>query len=29
MAEENLIAVEGAVPGPNKGYVIIKKQFRK
>lgn len=29
MPEENLIAVEGAVPGPNKGYVIIKKQFRK
>ncbi|CAG1771972.1 50S ribosomal protein L3 [uncultured bacterium] len=26
MAEENLIAVEGAIPGPNKGYVIIKKQ---
>lgn len=26
MPEENLIAVQGAIPGPNKGYVIIKKQ---
>lgn len=28
MADENLIAVEGAIPGPNKGYVIIKKQSK-
>ena len=24
-AEENLILVRGAVPGPNGGYVLIKK----
>lgn len=28
MAEENLIAVEGSIPGPVKGYVIIKKQTK-
>lgn len=26
MVEENLLAIEGSIPGPNKGYVIIKKK---
>ena len=27
-AEDNLIAIKGAVPGPNGGYVVIKDSVK-
>ena len=26
--ENNLIAIKGAIPGPNKGYVVIKDSVK-
>ena len=28
-AENNLIAIKGAVPGPNKGLVVIRESVKK